>query len=466
MHKSAAKKEYTVRNGFLISLVSVTFTAGVALAQDDPPPAKAPDKAPPLVEMKTQKQDLPPEAGPAPKSDFDLNAAPLMSDSGWAAGCDSPDCGCGSRCWASLDYLLWWIKDGPIPGPLVTTGNPSVDGDLTGALGQSTTKILFGNSNLDYGTFSGLRLTIGGWVTSCQSFGIEASAFLLEQRSVRFAAGSDASGNPPLYVPAFNPVKGIENRLVVSEPFNSGFTTGGFTGSVVWASTTRLWGDEINGVFGGWSSCNWQGSFLAGFRYLDLNESLGLMNTTVTLPVPNTEAPGVAFTSSIADNFQTRNQFYGGQIGTKATYCWNFLNIDFVGKLALGDSHQVVNIMGISSQTAGGPTPGTFPGGLFAQPTNIGRQARDEFTVVPEFEVKVGCCICPGVRAFIGYDLLYWNQVVRPGSQIDRSLNLSQSPVITQNPNATLVGTAQPVPLFNRSDFYANGVTFGLELRY
>jgi Putative beta barrel porin-7 (BBP7) len=464
MHKSAAKKEYTVRNGFLISLVSVTFTAGVAFAQDDPPPAKAPAKAPPLVELKTQKQDLPAEAGPAPKSDFDLNAAPLMSEGGWAGGCDSPDCGCGSRCWASLDYLLWWIKDGPVPGPLVTTGNPNVDGDLAGALGQSTTKVLFGGSNLDYGRFAGLRLTIGGWITPCQSCGIEVSAFALEERSVRFAARSDANGNPPLYVPAFNPVKNIENRLVVSEPFFNNNQSGGFAGGLVWASTTRLWGDEINGVFGSWSSCNWQGSFLAGYRYLDLNESLSLLNATVTLPIPESETS--AFTSTIADRFQTRNQFYGGQIGAKASYCWDFLSLDFVGKLALGDSHQVVNIMGISTQTATGPTPGTFPGGFFAQPTNIGRQARDEFTVVPEFEIKVGCCICPGVRAFVGYDILYWNQVVRPGSQIDRNLNLSQSPVISQNLPQALVGTAQPVPLFNRSDFYANGVTFGLELRY
>ena len=428
-------------------------------------PAKVPAKTAPAGELMPQKQDAdqPPEMAPAPKVNFDFNAAPLTEGGCCFQGCDIPDCGCGNKCWASLDYLLWWIKDGPVP-PLVTTGNPAVNGALTGSLGQSTTKILFGQSNLDYGTFSGLRLTVGGWIGPDQCFGIEASAFALEQRSVRFAASSDANGNPPLYIPAYNPEKQHEDRLVVSEPFNTAQTTGGFAGTVLWASTTRLWGAEVNGVCAGWSSCNWEGSLLAGFRYLNLEESLDLTNDTVTLPLAGETG---TFVSNLADSFQTRNEFYGAQIGGKLGYHWNMLSLDVIGKLALGDTHQVSDVMGISSQTgAVAPTPGTFPGGLFAQPTNIGRRSHDEFTVVPELELKVGCCICPGVHAFVGYDILYWNEVVRPGNQIDRSLNLSQSPVISQNPNATLVGPANPAPMFNRSDFYANGLTFGLELRY
>jgi hypothetical protein len=38
--------------------------------------------------------------------------------------------------------------------------------------------------------------------------------------------------------------------------------------------------------------------------------------------------------------------------------------------------------------------------------------------------------------------------------------------VISQTNPAVLQGAAFPQPLFNKTDFYANGVTFGLELRY
>jgi hypothetical protein len=369
-----------------------------------------------------------------------------------------------------LEYLLWWIKDGPVP-PLVTTGSPSPNrtpADLTGALGQPTTVILFGQSNLDYGTFSGMRLTLGGWLTCDQTFGLEASAFLLEQRSVHFAAASDANGNPPLYIPAIfnNGTTAIEDRLAIAEPFNATQTAGGFAGSLLWASQTRLWGWELNAVFGGWSSCNWEGSFLAGFRYADLEENLGLVASVTTLAVPGETG---SFVTSLADQFTTRNQFYGGQIGAKLGYRWSFLSADVIGKIALGDSHQSVSINGVSSLTGGSvpipPGPGVFPGGFFAQPTNMGRRTQDDFTVIPELQVKVGCDILPGLRAYVGYDIMYWNQVVRPGSQIDRNLNLTQSPAISQT-STGLVGAALPQPQFNKTDFYANGLMFGLELRY
>src|SRR5262249_29826934 len=131
------------------------------------------------------------------------------------------------------------------------------------------------------------------------------------------------------------------------------------------------------------------------------------------------------------DQFGTRNQFYGGQVGGRLSWQSDRFSIDAAGKIALGATHQVVNIQGGSSQFAlpGGfaPTPGVFLGGIYAQPTNIGRRTVNDFTVLPSLELKLGYQITQGIRAFIGYDFLYWNQVVRPGNQIDRNLNPTQS---------------------------------------
>src|SRR5260370_19086401 len=108
-----------------------------------------------------------------------------------------------------------------------------------------------------------------------------------------------------------------------------------------------------------------------------------------------------------------------------------------------------------------GPNPlvppglGTFPGGLFAQSSNIGRRLADRFTVLPSLELKLGYAINPRTQVFAGYDILYWNQVVRPGNQINHTVNLTQNAVLDPNGVGKLVGPAQPAPLFQPGDFCA-----------
>ncbi|HKI30681.1 MAG TPA: hypothetical protein VKA46_02230 [Gemmataceae bacterium] len=81
------------------------------------------------------------QQGPPPKSD---PVSPNLFGDG-AAHCCSPDV--GGRFWGGADSLLWWVKDGPLPLPLVTTGNPS--DPHPGALGQPGTHVLFGDHSLD-----------------------------------------------------------------------------------------------------------------------------------------------------------------------------------------------------------------------------------------------------------------------------------------------------------------------------
>ena len=51
---------------------------------------------------------------------------------------------------------------------------------------------------------------------------------------------------------------------------------------------------------------------------------------------------------------------------------------------------------------------------------------------------------------------------MRPGNQIDRNLNLTQGAL----GNGALTGVALPAPLFNRSDFWAQGINLGFEFRF
>jgi hypothetical protein len=64
---------------------------------------------------------------------------------------------------------------------------------------------------------------------------------------------------------------------------------------------------------------------------------------------------------------------------------------------------------------------------------------------------------------FAGYDFMYMNSVVRPGNQVDRNINLTQSSVLGYG---AINGPAFPAQQFNRTDFWAQGATFGFEFRY
>jgi hypothetical protein len=164
-----------------------------------------------------------------------------------------------------------------------------------------------------------------------------------------------------------------------------------------------------------------------------------------------------------ADRFGTRNQFYGGQVGADAyTACgpWRF---EARAKLALGATHEVIDIQGYQRAIS---TTGTrvFTGGLLALPTNIGRVARDELTVVPEIGLNVGCQITPHIQVFIGYSFTYWSSVVRPGDQIDPVLDVTKIPNFGVAANR--VNVSRPLNPVNESDLWVQGLNVSVAVSW
>jgi hypothetical protein len=209
-------------------------------------------------------------------------------------------------------------------------------------------------------------------------------------------------------------------------------------------------------------------SALGGFRYLGLRESLKIAGSTTPLDDNVVFFNGDFFpspaVSSTQDLFQTFNDFYGGQIGAKARIQWCRAFVDFTGKVALGDSHELVKISGFSSlqTTPGGPAQ-TLPGGILALPSNFGSVTRDQFAVVPELELKLGFQT-ERMAAFVGYNFLYWSRVARPGQQIDRNLNTIQIPSFPEFVPGTTQGP--PSSQINGTGFTVHGLSCGLELKF
>jgi len=162
----------------------------------------------------------------------------------------------------------------------------------------------------------------------------------------------------------------------------------------------------------------------------------------------------------VSDRFTTRNRFYGGQVGLDTELRRGRWFLDLKGKIALGSNNQVVNINGNTIITD--PRTGTtaLTGGLLALSTNSGHFTREMFAVAPEGTINVGYQISENVRAYVGYNLLYISDVVRPANQIDRAVNTNFLPPAT--PSLPV----RPAFVFKGTDFWAQGLNFGLEFRY
>jgi Putative beta barrel porin-7 (BBP7) len=405
---------------------------------------------------------VPPVSGPSDGACACVDCSEFM--------CPAP---AGGGVWFSADFLLWWIKGGNVP-PLVTTSPPA----STGTLGQPGTVVLFGpGSDLEQSPTLGGRFTAGYWFNEDHRFGLEGSYFFLAPRGHHFDAGGDGSpGSPVIARPFFNTITGKEDSELVNFP-------GVVAGHISVDPSSTLQGFEANVVYNLCCSCNccvgalcffpgtmcefttnateynWRVSALAGFRYLDLDESLGISENLAVLPsVP--QLGGSQFV--ILDSFSTHNQFYGGQVGLRGEMCLGRLFAVGSAKVALGDCQQSVDIRGFTQITTPAGAVSTQPGGLLALPSNSGHFFGEHFAVVPDVSLTVGYQVTEHLSITFGYNFLYWSNVARPGDQIDRNIN----PLALPTNGSSGVPANRPAFSLQDTDFWAQGLTFGTQLRF
>jgi hypothetical protein len=433
-----------MKRAFLGLVTTLLAGAATALAQPAPP---APAKPEPARPDGPPGQSAP--AATAPAHPADVPAAPQFP-------CCPTACP-PERYWFEADYLLWFIKDAPLPHPLVTTGPPASGGIIF----NPGVKVLAGGSGLDYETFSGGRFTLGRWLGD-GPFGVEGSGFFLKDGLAKIFVNSHPSGAPLLARPIVNAANGNETSVLLSSP-------GQFAGGLDVNATSVFWGAELNFLGNVLRQGQTGIDVLVGFRYLELDENLDLVSFSEVLPGGVAAFGGNPVLApnalSIRDSFATTNQFYGGQLGVRGTVQRGNLRVDLGGKVAFGVVHQQVRVDGFTTQVApGGTIVGTLPGGVLALPTNSGRRARDDDSIVPEGTIRIGYQLTPRLNVNVGYTVIYWDNVARPGDQIDRRVNLLQVP--SSFAFGPLTGPKQPVPLLNDSRFWAQGVNFGLAFRF
>jgi hypothetical protein len=349
---------------------------------------------------------------------------------------------------------------------VTTTSQP----DLlpTAAFGQPGTSVLLGNQALDTGLRQGARFTGGLWLDDHAMIGLEGGYFFLASRRVTQAVNSNGQPDAPiLAIPFFDADALVESTFPLASP-------AAVAGGAVLSLTSHLQGAEMNGAVRVTRDGAWDVKVLAGFRFVELRESLGFTTTSMGIEEPD-QGGNNGLILNTHDQFNTRNQFYGCQVGVQTEYRLGNLFVNASGKVAVGDMDQRVTVTGLAVTNffntppgcpfTGVPTP-VLPGtGVFAQPSNQGKTTRHEMAVVPDVGVNVGYQVTRNIRAFVGYDFLYLSNVLRPGNQIDRFINTSQTVQGAIAGNTPGSGERPAVPL-SGSDFWAQGIHFGLGLSY
>ncbi len=359
-----------------------------------------------------------------------------------------------SRGYVRAEYLMWWMTDDEVP-PLLTTSNPDPDPTppFEGQLGRPDTVILVGGGFLDEGFRNGGRFSFGYWLDRCKPCGIDGNVFFLSPRTRNALFSGEQF--PVLARPIFAPNLNSEFVELVSSP-------GLALGTARILADSRLWGGQINLLKELGCPCDCRRPQLfGGFRYLDLQEDLEVAEFILALegaPDP----PGTFVV--VTDGFATRNQFYGGQVGGQLERQAGRMFVYLRGSVAFGVTHQVVEINGNQFRTKPGQPTESFVGGLLTTPSNIGRFDRDRFSVIPEVTLNVGMQLTRRLRAFVGYNVLYWPNVLRVGQQIDRVVDVALVP----NPPVGLLPTGlnRPAVLMRESDLWVQGLNFGAEYRW
>lgn len=411
-----------------------------------------------------------------------------------AVGCDAigacgPSCGC-SMCgelpsgrawrpaitlslpqdgWISFEGLTVWGDGMDLP-PLVTSSPVGTAQGDAGVLTRSGTTTLFGGPNNDLfeDSRSAWRMQFGFWLDRCHTLGVGADFLDIDQEVENFSATS--TGDPILARPFFNTLTGNEDAELVA--LNNGADIQ-LTGTVAVSAYTEMTGGSVylrrltccNEGCREWLFCGCSGHFCSrsefriGYRFMELNEGV-----RITEDLQNNGTTNIG-QFDIFDQFDTKNQFNGVDLAWNHRLVRGYWTLETLVRLGVGNTRHTVNIAGqttiVDQNDPSNVSRTTENAGLLALSTNSGQFKQDEFSVLPEFNLTLGYQLTDHLKATLGYTGIYWSNVVRPGQHIPTDINPDFLP-----PAITSSGAARPLFAFDTTDYWVNGLSYGLEYRW
>jgi len=357
--------------------------------------------------------------------------AVLDGDQGSCQGCVAGCCPSHQRScqrWIQIDYLLGWRKGQRIP-ELVTTSVAGTARTEAGELGLPTTSIVLGNEDLVDGARPGGRIDFGRWLANGET-AVAGRFYGLSDTSTNHFF--DQTTHDILARPFFHVINAEEDALPINFPAVD-------TGSIQVTSGASLIGSDFY-LRQSWCQLgNACVDLITGYQFTRIDEKLHIETTSTNQAVQSIE---------VVDQFDTRNVFHGGLLGLISEVdgsCWS---LSMLAKVGLGNTHETVRVNGTTLITdlSGSTIP--FSNGLLAQPSNIGIHTANEFTVVPELNIRYTRHLTDCIDLAIGYTGIYWSEAAQPGNQV----NLNIDPV----------GGTQPLLNMVSDDYWLQSLDFGI----
>jgi len=336
--------------------------------------------------------------------------------------------------WIQFDYLLGWRKGQRVP-ELVTTSIAGTPDPQAGILGLASTSIVLGNEDLVDGARPGGRIDFGRWLANGET-AVGGRFYAMSDSGTSHLF--DGSTHDILARPYFDINLGSETASLVN------YASGGLaTGSIEVTSDASLLGSDFY-LQQSWCqigrACV---DLVTGYQFTRIDESLNIHSNSTHVTQAGTA------TIELTDQFATRNTFHGGLIGIRSQAegaCWSF---NLLAKVGLGNTHQVVNVRGNRVITVPGGPSSTEARGLLAQDSNSGIHENNQFTVVPELNLRYTQHLSECVDLSFGYTYIYWSRVAQPGDQV--------SLIIDDNPGGT-----QPLVNMVNDDYWMQSLDFGI----
>jgi hypothetical protein len=364
----------------------------------------------------------------------------------------------------SAEYLMWWTRGTQLPVLASTSSTP-----YNGFLGVGDTVPVLGGDRFGQTLHTGGRFGLGWWFTEQQCRGIETRVFFLGRNGTT----ADVNSNQyPLLARPFYNTNGDPTLL----PAVTGIRTtpvGSFSelvarpdlavGGVAARLENTMWGAEVN--YRRNLSCYPCARLeaIAGFRYLNFKEELTVTESFARNGTA-TSVPTPAVAGVLTDQFRVENNFYGGQVGLVGEIRRGRWALDGRASVAFGTVHQQVEINGGQLLLMPNGTTAAYTGGLLALPgANIGTYSQSKFAVMPEVGFNVGYYVTPHLKVFVGYNFLYLSSVIRAADTIDTTIDAARVPNLFPPGIAPVPGVPHPAPQFRTTDFFAQGINFGLQ---
>jgi hypothetical protein len=363
---------------------------------------------------------------------------PRCCGPGGCLNCPTDPCfQCRPNLWlVKADLMLAWRQGRGYPA-LVTT-DPSTEDSTTSGVLPDATVLYDGNSDTTQ-MRAGLNLDFGTWLNDCQSVGIGGRFFFVGDDAGEFARNSGQ--NSVLAIPFFSVDLGAPSSLLLAHPDIDGEVR---TGSVNIRATNQVHGfDAYLRLLYCRTACG-RVDFITGYHTSSVDDQFLLRMQTDGNQLNND--------IRLFDEFNTENTFHGVILGILTEHQICCMTLRGKARVSIGNMHQRVDINGGTS--VNGVLDQNEPGGLFTANSNIGSYSQDQFCAVTESGVQLGYFINPNLQFTVGYNLMFWSNVVRPGDQIDTTVDDLNVP------------PTRPAFDFNTSSFWVQSLNLGLTCEF